>query len=83
MNMKRHAEKQETMVKDWNEKYPVGTVVIVTKDDETEVLTKTVHAATVVGGTAVAWLEAISGCYDLDRVRPDSRGISTKIRIET
>ncbi len=71
MNMKALAKKQEKIAKDWNEKHPVGTEVIVRMDDGTEVRTKTTHEATVLGGhTAVAWLEGIRGCYNLERVRP-------------
>lgn len=68
--MKPDYKHQEKLVRDWNEKYPVGTQVIVRKDDETEVRTETVHEATMLSGhTAVAWLKDISGCYSLDRVR--------------
>lgn len=60
---------QEKLVRDWNEKYPVGTQVIVTLDDKREVRTETVHEATMLGGhTAVAWLKDY-GCYSLERVR--------------
>lgn len=63
---------QEKLVREWNEKHPVGTPVIVTKDDSTEIKTMTVHEATLLGGhTAVAWLKDISGCYSLERVRVD------------
>ena len=62
----------EKLVRDWNEKYPVGTQVIVTLDDKREVRTETVHEATMLGGhTAVAWLKDY-GCYSLDRVRADT-----------
>ena len=69
--MKHNSVKhQEKLVREWNEKYPVGTPVIVKMDDETEVRTETVHEATMLGGhTAVAWLKDISGCYSLERVR--------------
>lgn len=70
MNLKKLAEKQEKLAKEWNEKHPVGTVVDVTKDDRTVVRTKTTRGATVLGGhTAVAWLEGFRGCYDLSRVK--------------
>ena len=68
--MKPQIKQQEKLVREWNEKYPVGTPVIVTKDDDTEIRTVTTHEATMLGGhTAVAWLKDISGCYSLDRVR--------------
>lgn len=75
--MKPDYKHQEKLVREWNEKYPVGTPVIVTKDDETEVRTVTVHEATMLGGhTAVAWLKDISGCYALERVRADVEKMS-------
>jgi len=56
--------------------HSVGTDVIVTKDDGTEIKTKTRSAAYMLGAsgdypghTAVIQLEGISGCYALDRVR--------------
>lgn len=69
--MKHGYKHQEKLVREWNEKYPVSTQVIVKMDDETEVRTETVNEATMLGGhTAVAWLKGFSGCYLLDRVRP-------------
>jgi len=68
--MKPDYKYQEKLVREWNEKHPVGTPVIVRKDDQTEIRTVTTHEATMLGGhTAVAWLKDISGCYSLDRVR--------------
>jgi len=70
--MKKERNRQEKLVREWNEKYPVGTPVIVTKDDETEIRAVTTHEATMLGGhTAVAWLKDIRGCYSLERVRAD------------
>lgn len=70
--MKPQIKHHEKLVREWNEKYPVGTPVIVTKDDKTEVRTVTTHEATMLGGhTAVVWLNGISGCYALERVRAD------------
>lgn len=71
--MKPEIKRQEKLVREWNEKYPVGTPVIVTKDDETEIRTLTRSKATMLGGhTAVVWIEGITGCYDLERVRADT-----------
>jgi len=68
--MKPDYKHQEKLVREWNEKYPVGTHVIVTLDDKREIGTETVHEATMLGGhTAVAWLKDIRGCYSLERVR--------------
>lgn len=72
-NVKNKIKQQERLVREWNEKYPVGTPVIVTKDDGTKTKTVTVNEATMLGGhTAVAWLKDIRGCYMLERVRPDT-----------
>jgi len=55
----------------WNDRYPIGTKVIVTKDVSGEVETITRSDAQVLSGhTAVIWLEGITGCYELERVRP-------------
>jgi hypothetical protein len=52
-------------------KHPIGTPVIVTKDDGSEHLTKTLSNPWLVGdGTPIIKLEGISGGYDLSRVRP-------------
>ena len=72
--MRHHIKHQEKLVREWNEKYPVGTQVIVKKDVQTEVRTVTTHEATMLGGhTAVAWLKDISGCYSLERVRAEEK----------
>lgn len=58
-------------VDEWNAKYPIGTAVIVTKDNGVQVHTKTRSEASVLSGhTAVIWLEGLSGCYALDRCEP-------------
>jgi hypothetical protein len=49
--------------------HPVGTPVVVTKDDGSEVRTKTRSAPWMLCGTAVILLEGISGGYALCRVR--------------
>jgi len=55
----------------WNEKHPVGTEVIVTKDLGEKIRTKTRSKAEVLSGhTPVIWLNGISGCYILERVKP-------------
>jgi len=62
-------------VLNWNERYPVGTDVIVTKDDGSEVATKTRSSAEILSGhTPVIWLQGIRGCYILERVRPNLSG---------
>jgi hypothetical protein len=55
----------------FNARHPVGSGVVVRKDDGTGILTETRSKAQVLSGhTAVIWLEGMSGCYLLDRVTP-------------
>lgn len=49
--------------------HPIGTQVIVTFDNGHEQLTRTRSEPDIVGGQQVIWLEGISGCYLLSRVR--------------
>lgn len=54
----------------WNAANPVGTRVVLRKDLGTEVNTRTRSVAEVLSGhSAVVWLEGVTGCYSLDRVR--------------
>ncbi len=60
---------QKRLADQWKDA-PEGTRVVVTKDDGTEVVTKTRSAGFLLGGhTACIMLEGISGCYALERVR--------------
>ena len=53
----------------FNAEIPIGSEVLVRKDDGSKVLTFTTSAAQVLSGhTPVIWLKGISGCYLLDRV---------------
>ena len=55
----------------WNESHPIGTRVVVKKDNGVEFLTRTRSEASVLSGhTAVIFVEGISGCYLLARVSP-------------
>ena len=55
----------------WNRDHPVGTKVIVTRDDGTEFESKTRSKAWALGDhTAVVKVKGITGGYRLDRVRP-------------
>ncbi len=61
--------KQKQLVAQW-EDVPIGTAVIVTKDDGTEVATTTRSHGQMLGGhTPVIWVDGIAGCYLLERVR--------------
>jgi hypothetical protein len=49
-------------------RHPIGTHVTVRKDNGELVHARTRSMASVVGGTAVIWVEGIAGCYALERV---------------
>ncbi len=54
----------------WNQRYPIGMPVEVTRDNGEKMLTFTRERAEVAAsGHAVIWLEGISGYYLLSRVR--------------
>jgi len=64
------AKQQQKMVDNWNEKYPVGQKVLLRLDDGSDMETKTVDQAMLLGGhTAIGWFEGIMGCYSLERAR--------------
>lgn len=69
--MKRpNIAKLQKQCDDWNAKHPVGTAVTLTKDLGEQVPTKTRSVAQVLSGhSAVIWLEGISGCWLLERVK--------------
>jgi len=68
--MKKKKESiDEKMVREWNEKYPIKTLVTVTKDDSTEIYSQTTSIARIMCGCAVIHVKDISGCYALDRVK--------------
>lgn len=55
----------------WNEQHPIGTAVVVTRDNGAEQRSVTRSAAWTLGdGQAVVKVEGISGGYALERVRP-------------
>ena len=61
----------QKQVDEWNSEYPIGAPVIVTLDSGENRPTRTRSRAQVLSGhSAVIWLEGITGCYLLDRVRP-------------
>lgn len=67
--MKIKLAEQKRLIDRWKD-VPIGTEVIVRKDSGDEVRTRTQSEAQLLGGhTAVIWLEGISGCYSLERVR--------------
>ena len=63
--------KLRTKVDAWNEANKIGTPIDYRKDDDSILRTVTRTRAEVLGGhTAVIWLEGVTGCVDLDRVKP-------------
>ncbi len=64
-------KKQIAAVADWNAKYPPGTECTVEMDNGEIRFTRTRSEAQMLSGhTATVFLEGISGCYLLSRVRP-------------
>lgn len=56
---------------DWNAVHGLGCKVQLTKDSGEVVVTNTRSQAQVLSGhSAVIWLDGVSGCYALDRVKP-------------
>ena len=66
----------EKEARDFNEKYPVGSEVLLMKDFQDDpIVTKVESAAYVLSGhTAVAFFENVSGCYSINSVvgKPDA-----------
>jgi hypothetical protein len=61
------------LVNHWNQNYPVGTPVIVTRDNGEKLETVTRSEAWQLGsGQAVISVKGISGCYSLHRVAPNT-----------
>lgn len=55
----------------WNARHRVGAEVELQHDNGSKVRTRTRSEAQVLSGhSVVVWLEGISGCYLLERVRP-------------
>lgn len=57
-------------VEAWNAKVAVGAEVCVHKDNGEKVRTRVDTFALVMGGSAVAWFEGISGAYAIDHAHP-------------
>lgn len=72
-DVKAAQKRAKQAVADWNAAHAVGIEVIVTKDRGEQIRTRTHSVARLLSGhTAVIWLDGISGCYALERVRPAS-----------
>jgi hypothetical protein len=69
VKVKPTKKSQEALVLKWRD-VPMGTEVVLTKDFGGEFRTRTGSPPKMLGGhTAVIWLEGVSGCYSLERVR--------------
>jgi hypothetical protein len=67
----KQAERLQAQCDAWNDKYPVGVKVVVSRDNGEQYPTTTRSTAQVLQGhSAVIWVYGITGCYSLDRVRP-------------
>lgn len=71
MSRRPNTEKLQAQCDAFNAAYPVGTRVMLQKDfSPAPIETRTRSEAQVLSGhTAVIWLEGVSGCYMLDRVK--------------
>lgn len=69
MNLKTMAKKAQMQADAWNEKYPEGTKVILTKCDGSKVETKTRSIAWEASCTAIVKVDGIAGGYDLDCIK--------------
>jgi len=65
---KLEAELAQQMADEFNAKHPIGSKVVVRRDDGTENIARVKYPAGIVGGRAVGWFEGIRGCYLLSRV---------------
>ena len=62
-------KREQKKVDAWNAKYEVGQDVLLRRDNGETVQTQTRSNAELLSGhTAVIWLQAVIGCYCLDRV---------------
>ena len=69
MTLKTMEKKALAKAGAWNAKYPVGTLVRVTRDDGIILEKKTLSVAWVASCMAIIKVEGISGGYSLDRVK--------------
>jgi hypothetical protein len=85
-DLSRTIDSPQMIVDVWNNDNPIGTSVIVTKDDREEICTKTRSSAWLIGSIPVIQIEGIAGCYALERVRraslPKPHEHKNKKRIE-
>ena len=68
-DMGRTIGSPQMIVDAWIRDNPVGVSVIVTRDNQEEIRTKTRSSAWLIGSIPVIQIEGIAGCYALERVR--------------
>lgn len=65
-------EQARQEVADFNRRYEVGTEGVLRRDSGVEFWTRLRSTAWVLNGqSAVAMFDGVSGCYRIDRFRPD------------
>lgn len=65
------SDNEQWMVDCWNAWFDIGTEVTVTMDNGEQYPTRTRSMACLMGrNTAVIWLDGMSSCYRLSRVKP-------------
>lgn len=73
MRQRPNSAKLQQQCDAWNAAHPIGTSVVVRKDNGINQQSQTSSEAYVMGGhSAVIFITGISGCYDLNRVSPAS-----------
>jgi hypothetical protein len=70
MSISEMEKKAKSAVNQWNNRYPIGQLVDIKKDDGSIVRTQTYAPASVVGSTAVCWFNGIRGAFMLERATP-------------
>lgn len=69
MRLRPDLKKLQAQCDAWNAKHPIGTAVVLLKDNGEAFDTVTTSQAQVLSGhSAVIWVEHVSGCYALERV---------------
>ncbi len=83
MNLVAIAKKAQEECDRFNAQYPIGTNGVITKDVGKPMYTCLKHPAQVMGSSAVAFFEGISGAYLLERFEPNEEPINTVPEKET
>jgi len=64
-----NAELKQQQVEAWNREHPIGSKVLVTRDNgETWETTVRIEAQLLGGHSPVAWIDGFSGCYAISRL---------------